>query len=846
LGKEIQGREKSIHLLQQFNETIAKEGFNENYINDLIQCIKNIRIMSINIVNYFIKIREICSYNVLGGKFDLDRINKVYLFDRNYLIKMKYDLDFLKDSYLNNYFNFSGEADPFLISVAQKDCDKYYVAINDDLLNAIKQSQFLIMQDMIFYHLNSNNFNTNKRESTAKGKKIRYVYSSRGSASPPKRLSRPQTTMNELVSLSILYLILGHNSPIYNNLFYHGDKKTVVQAKEKEEQQHQLTGENFKTFQKANRDSHSENKPTVIEHNTNNNSRPKKIIEQISYTSNKKKLDSISLEDKDNNYKEVNIKTDEFKDISDIGRAGSNNMQVFNKDSYFNDEREYKKEVIDEGEAAYDDFDKIEEEEVQNNNKLDIIKEESTVGRDGIDLGSNNNLEHSRSRRQVNNINYIEEIEEVNIDEEIKDNNNDDKNNINSNSNKDNILNSRLDLNHIYNRTGTGNSAMKPKHTKEDSMQSIKEILTTNPLNNSSTKALRSETRRNTKKETIHKKRTDKSYKGGTGSINADGLDDSVRAMYPIISFYNENIDNLIRPYADYLTNINSEQFITFKINTNLHEYIKGFNPKILIEKDKGEINSMCFLSYDTSYEFALRLVINHFSTKDYDDIESKFSKFIQFILDHFLFDELYIDLHYHNDDGKFTINTYIRDILKNKLSFKWSKLEHRHNERYQKMFIKNPKMTTSMDVRNIKKFRNMISMENITLMNYDAKENIIAYSDLEPRHAEKKINIFPVIYSLANLTLDGYNVEGAAIEEIRPDVIKKLTSDFLIDLNLNEELKEQMKSSEIELVKDYFLINEQIYGNLIQISSKSVSNITSYLNGYIYNRIEVTNYLKF
>jgi hypothetical protein len=202
LSKEIQNREKTIQLMQQFNETIEKEGFNENYIQDLVQCIKNIRIMSVNIVNYFIKIREICSYHILGGKFDLDRLNKVYQYDRNYLIKMKYDLEFLKESCLNNYFNFSGEADPFLISAAQQDGDKYVVQINEDMLSAIKNSQFLIMQDMIFYHLNIDNSPKNLPKP-----KPRYVYSSRGSNSPPKSFTRPRTTLHALVNMSKYFLM---------------------------------------------------------------------------------------------------------------------------------------------------------------------------------------------------------------------------------------------------------------------------------------------------------------------------------------------------------------------------------------------------------------------------------------------------------------------------------------------------------------------------------------------------------------------------------------------------------------------------------------------------------------
>jgi hypothetical protein len=51
------------------------------------------------------------------------------------------------------------------------------------------------------------------------------------------------------------------------------------------------------------------------------------------------------------------------------------------------------------------------------------------------------------------------------------------------------------------------------------------------------------------------------------------------------------------------------------------------------------------------------------------------------------------------------------------------------------------------------------------------------------------------------------------------------------------------MKDSEIGLVKDYFLLNENIYGNQLKIASKSSSNITTGHNGYIYNRIEVFSY---
>lgn len=124
-------------------------------MTDIVQCIKNIRIISINIVNYYSKIREISSYCIIGGKYDLDKVNKIYNFDKNYLIKMRYDLDFLRESGLEKYFNFIEDADPFLVNVSEKSVGLYNVPIDEDMQDSIKNCQFQIMTDMIFYHINS-------------------------------------------------------------------------------------------------------------------------------------------------------------------------------------------------------------------------------------------------------------------------------------------------------------------------------------------------------------------------------------------------------------------------------------------------------------------------------------------------------------------------------------------------------------------------------------------------------------------------------------------------------------------------------------------------------------------
>ena len=126
LSKNITSREKTIYLLKELDinyfQEITKDKPNTSILDkitgDIVQAIKHLRIHSVNAVNHMAKIRDICSYNIICGKYDLDKINKIYFFDKNYLIKMKFDLDFLKDTHLAELFDFSEESDPFLLNLS--------------------------------------------------------------------------------------------------------------------------------------------------------------------------------------------------------------------------------------------------------------------------------------------------------------------------------------------------------------------------------------------------------------------------------------------------------------------------------------------------------------------------------------------------------------------------------------------------------------------------------------------------------------------------------------------------------------------------------------------------------
>ena len=115
----INDREKIILQLQKnYYEENGNNIDDGNYndkdtINKIISILLNIRKYSVEIVNNIIQLRKEIAYDVIMNKYD---INKILVYPHDYLIKMNNDLDFLINTSLNKYFNFS-KSDPFLIKL---------------------------------------------------------------------------------------------------------------------------------------------------------------------------------------------------------------------------------------------------------------------------------------------------------------------------------------------------------------------------------------------------------------------------------------------------------------------------------------------------------------------------------------------------------------------------------------------------------------------------------------------------------------------------------------------------------------------------------------------------------
>ena len=155
----IQSREISISNLKKLNEklsSILKETSpksNEQQFSIIINEIQNVRMSTINVVNQMNKIRNKYSFCIYGGKFNIDTLGKKFSFDKNYLIKMKEEMTFLKYGYIKYFFNINESVDPFMLSASFDTGDplQQQVPITQDMHEQIKLAQYLILQDLIFY-----------------------------------------------------------------------------------------------------------------------------------------------------------------------------------------------------------------------------------------------------------------------------------------------------------------------------------------------------------------------------------------------------------------------------------------------------------------------------------------------------------------------------------------------------------------------------------------------------------------------------------------------------------------------------------------------------------------------
>ena len=166
----IENREKTILLLKKLIEVIEKQfidlnlDIRENILNDFFQTLNAYRINTVKVVECIDMFRQFFTYGMNKGKFHEKVLMKkfgllndecVSQYKGNYLLKLKHDVNFLGKSRINGYknlnINFGTNDDPFLLNVSD------IIPINKDYYARIKQSQYIIMQEIIYDQINDDN-----------------------------------------------------------------------------------------------------------------------------------------------------------------------------------------------------------------------------------------------------------------------------------------------------------------------------------------------------------------------------------------------------------------------------------------------------------------------------------------------------------------------------------------------------------------------------------------------------------------------------------------------------------------------------------------------------------------
>ncbi len=202
--KEIEKREeeiKNIQLLnQQYsnlrifynfeNESDVKNNIeNKNIISrkeletQIKKCLSSLRLRGINTVSQLKKFKMKYSYLVNIGKIDINYLYEVYGYNKNYLIKLINDLNFLKDTNLKDMYFFSEKGeDPFLLSITGKkdiissyrnkesDEEKEYDNEFDFSEEGNKRYKSYGSQDQ-----NDNNYSESENEKIIDGKKYKII-----------------------------------------------------------------------------------------------------------------------------------------------------------------------------------------------------------------------------------------------------------------------------------------------------------------------------------------------------------------------------------------------------------------------------------------------------------------------------------------------------------------------------------------------------------------------------------------------------------------------------------------------------------------------------------------------
>ena len=818
---EIENREKAVLLLKKLIEVIEKQfielniDIRENFLKDLYQTIIGYRINTIKVVESLATYNQLFSHPINKGKYYEEYIQRKYKFfdndknnnNGNYLLKIKNDLNFLGKSKINGYKNlnlfFSSNSDPFLLNVSEQ------VPIDIEYYLRIKQCQYNIMQEVIFDSINPESGLNNSNISDIKENKKKKLEPINKSNS--KILNNNNSTNN--ISVNNPRIIKKENIDCLDkkeNTKNNNDK----QIKEYNENKNKKKMIGMQLIDRNDYEKFFGNK------NINDDLSEEQTLEELkkefnnikNLKNNNKETNKIQIENKvrneNNNEKNIKIINKDNKQGVNLHKENktTNNIEITNnikeeiiiKENYENKENNVEEKIKNTNKEEINN-EKIQEEIKKNNNIIEDIKKEIV-----------NNDETNNKKNSINKILEDKDNNEdlVNIEENININEEKMKN---LNINKDNNIDNNVDNNKIKN---------KDNNKEENILESS--LVINNNLKSPKQKS-RSTTPKSIKGSKIISIQETPQNKDNNNLNNKDEINIHQIKDNDYIAFYCGKISNFISIYKTYYNTIPEEQKLIFNLKSDPLEYLyNNFYPKIIIYSDKKSknIKGLCIISHIFTNEAKNNgLYIEHISSYNEESKEIIFEKLLCFIKENsytiFGFEnnkkdkDIYIDLHYKSEDGKFTINTEIRDFFRNQLKFKWVKLENLSK------FVRFQKMRHQFMINN--------GNNNIDLLNNEYDDNNILNQSILGRKE----------FGNEENNNESDKEEESEEDEINIDISTIFDADNKInDLNkntINKDINETHFNKTINLLNNFSIKNKTILKFNTKVYTKK-SNLTTFI----------------
>ncbi|CAD8166828.1 unnamed protein product [Paramecium octaurelia] len=145
----VEAREKCLAFLINHIHQIQDNPGDEQLLQKSAELITHLRILSINVVEQILGWRQYLM-KFLVNIHSHESISLPYLYLReNYLIKMRKDIQYITNSILSNYYQFSIKPDPFFVAITKpaEDPNKIVQFISKPLLKRIKNCEIIIQDE---------------------------------------------------------------------------------------------------------------------------------------------------------------------------------------------------------------------------------------------------------------------------------------------------------------------------------------------------------------------------------------------------------------------------------------------------------------------------------------------------------------------------------------------------------------------------------------------------------------------------------------------------------------------------------------------------------------------------